>query len=397
MKMSHIDEGTLHAYLDGEVSERQRIDVEDHLAVCAECQAKLDVARALTGRAADLLSELEPGPVQAPSWREIEERAAARRRAAPRRIRLRPGVAWAASIALAFAIGWAARSYWFAVPPLDIASRERAVGALEADRQETPERRQGRGAEPAEPQPASQIARDLRLTEAEESPAQTPLPTTRTAEGETQVAGQVPVTDEMPPAAEREDRFAEANARKRKGEPAEEPSPEEAPAAVAAIEVAGVEREERLADAPADQTAARGVQPPRALAQPTVAAGAAPEGQFVPVQPEEAQVWMGAELRTLPDLHLKRVEVGPGAAVEHAESRLPAIRLLYEDAAGHEIVLIQQWLGNLRADLDQLEPALIVEPSTARAYRWLDGEGYLLILYGDVSGDSLRALADRVR
>ena len=74
---------------------------------------------------------------------------------------------------------------------------------------------------------------------------------------------------------------------------------------------------------------------------------------------------------------------------------LPAVRLVYQDAAGHEITLIQQRQVSA-AGADAL-PSLVVEPSGLRAYRWEDGAGYLFILVGSVSSDSLRALAMRVR
>jgi hypothetical protein len=43
------------------------------------------------------------------------------------------------------------------------------------------------------------------------------------------------------------------------------------------------------------------------------------------------------------------------------------------------------------------DPTLIVDPAGLNAYRWHDDRGYRLMLLGEVSGDSLRALADRVR
>jgi hypothetical protein len=125
-----------------------------------------------------------------------------------------------------------------------------------------------------------------------------------------------------------------------------------------------------------------------------------PEGKstgFVELPAGDAALWLGTRLRTLPELTLERMEVGPGALVEGAQPGLPTIRLVYEDAAGSEIVLIQQWVGSLDAAVSEIEPAMTVEPSGHRAYRWLDGQGYLLILEGDVSGDSLRALAERIR
>ena len=74
---------------------------------------------------------------------------------------------------------------------------------------------------------------------------------------------------------------------------------------------------------------------------------------------------------------------------------LPAVRLVYQDAAGHEITLIQQ--RQVSAGGADAQPSLVVEPSGLKAYRWEDGAGYLFILVGSVSSDSLRALAMRVR
>src|SRR6266436_2119235 len=58
--MSHADEGTLHAYLDGELSGGERERVAAHLAECEACRARLDEERALVTRARDLLALAAP-------------------------------------------------------------------------------------------------------------------------------------------------------------------------------------------------------------------------------------------------------------------------------------------------------------------------------------------------
>ncbi len=90
--MSHVDEGTLHAYLDGELPGAEMSRFTAHLAECVDCRARLEEERALVQRARDLLALVAP-----PSSR-------ARKRAHPWR-RLRLPLAWAATVALAFAIG----------------------------------------------------------------------------------------------------------------------------------------------------------------------------------------------------------------------------------------------------------------------------------------------------
>ena len=118
---------------------------------------------------------------------------------------------------------------------------------------------------------------------------------------------------------------------------------------------------------------------------------------FVSVQPEDAAAWLNGELRTLPDLELMRVEVGPGSSVAGARPDLPAVRLSYEDAAGHPIILIQQRFGDPRPETDLSQPVLTIDPTGQASYRWTDDRGYQFILVGRISSDSLQALAERVR
>lgn len=73
--MQHLDEGTIHAYLDSQLAGDAVREVELHLATCAGCRARLE------------------------SEREIKERAHS----------LRIKLAWAATVILALGIGWYAR------------------------------------------------------------------------------------------------------------------------------------------------------------------------------------------------------------------------------------------------------------------------------------------------
>src|SRR5262245_34460893 len=98
--MSHVDEGTLHAYLDGELPSGERTALEAHIAQCAECRARLVDERALRERASALLGAARPVERPVPSFEQIRHQ--------PKRSlwRVRTPVAWAASIVLALGLGY---------------------------------------------------------------------------------------------------------------------------------------------------------------------------------------------------------------------------------------------------------------------------------------------------
>lgn len=144
--MPHVDEGTLHAWLDGALQAEDThaaAAVERHIAMCADCRARLDDARGVRDEADAILAHVEPDEIDAPPFAEIVERARARgtgpeeapdaesvgaghdaaapgesaasaHATAPRgggshRRRGRIPLAWAASVAIAIAGGWWAR------------------------------------------------------------------------------------------------------------------------------------------------------------------------------------------------------------------------------------------------------------------------------------------------
>jgi Putative zinc-finger len=72
--MQHPEEGTIHAWLDGELSADEAAAVEAHLAECAECSAVVAEARGLIAASSRIVSALDivPGgviPVAAPKRR----------------------------------------------------------------------------------------------------------------------------------------------------------------------------------------------------------------------------------------------------------------------------------------------------------------------------------------
>jgi hypothetical protein len=109
--MSHIDEGELHAYLDGALDEYPAGDavrIREHLDSCAECAERLELERAIRMEAHAILGLAAP-EVELPSFEELRayvERTRPKGRAISvyaYRMRL------AASVVLALGTGWMLR------------------------------------------------------------------------------------------------------------------------------------------------------------------------------------------------------------------------------------------------------------------------------------------------
>ncbi|HEV8399240.1 MAG TPA: zf-HC2 domain-containing protein [Gemmatimonadales bacterium] len=96
--MSHVDDGTLHAYLDGELTPVERARLEAHVAECAACENRLDEERALIERASGLLGLAQPPERAAPPLHELRRPSVV--------WRLRVPVAWAATVLLALGLGY---------------------------------------------------------------------------------------------------------------------------------------------------------------------------------------------------------------------------------------------------------------------------------------------------
>jgi len=112
---SHLDDGTIQELLDGEVPSTALPPLQAHLAGCAECRARLELARAMMAESDDLIELLdEPAaPAQAPTVAFPARRAASR----PWIRRL----AWAASVVVAVGAGWYARGDVERVLPAPVA------------------------------------------------------------------------------------------------------------------------------------------------------------------------------------------------------------------------------------------------------------------------------------
>jgi anti-sigma factor RsiW len=77
--MPHIDDGALHAYLDGALTEYPVAEAErirGHLADCAVCQERLEDARTIRDQAASILGGAIPS-VEAPAFEDLRSWAQA--------------------------------------------------------------------------------------------------------------------------------------------------------------------------------------------------------------------------------------------------------------------------------------------------------------------------------
>ncbi len=117
--MSHVDDGTLHAYLDGELSPVEVERLDTHIAGCPVCRARLDEERALIDRAARLLGMAVPAEPEraAPPLHQLQRRASTWSR-------LRVPLAWAATIVIAVGMGYFAGASSFRVPQNSLARGE---------------------------------------------------------------------------------------------------------------------------------------------------------------------------------------------------------------------------------------------------------------------------------
>ena len=113
--MPHLDEGTLHALLDGEIPSAELPPIQAHLGACAECRARLAEEQDLLAESDRLIEVLEL-PEAAPAVAPI--------RTAPRRV-WPTRLAWAATLVLAAGLGYSVRGGPAGPPPA--ASRDSGV------------------------------------------------------------------------------------------------------------------------------------------------------------------------------------------------------------------------------------------------------------------------------
>lgn len=113
--MPHLDDGMIHELLDGEIPSRDLPPITAHLAACAECRARLEQAQALMAEADELIETLDlPQAETTPAVAHLVD--------SRRPVRWVRPLAWAASLVIAAAGGYAARGSLQLVPAPPAAS-----------------------------------------------------------------------------------------------------------------------------------------------------------------------------------------------------------------------------------------------------------------------------------
>ena len=188
--MSHVDEGTLHAYLDGALPPAERSQVDAHLASCPECRERLAEARALIARADALLALALPAERAAPPLHELRRR--------PLWWRVRWPIAWAASITLAVGLGWMLRGREARQEFAAFAERDTVPQAVATLQRSTDEPRPM--AQPHAPASRSGPLHEQGQGAAERARADSLIPSTNAASGVVPILTPSNATSDRPPA-----------------------------------------------------------------------------------------------------------------------------------------------------------------------------------------------------
>lgn len=405
--MSHLDEGQLHALLDGELDETERKAVEAHLESCAECRREFAEARAFMAGADELIAAVEVPAGTRPAMVPLAKRSVFRWRT----------LAWAASLVLAVGLGWMART-----PEVRLLDQPRAT-ANDAGRmaptvavpdsaelkretvlQSTPANEPAAGAsalmsqkqaKPAAP-PATAPARDEALADradnakSKEAAAQ---PTTAAERALTNPADK----DALRPrdAVTTRQSLSENDLAARK---ANQPAVELAETNVTAGQRASEDSRSGFASPPA----------PALAAAPSAAPEESRRGAAFRTTPMEAAVRiLGGSIRLVDGMTPTRVLVGAGNLVSAADPGLEVVRVVYNDPPGRELWLDQQRpqpagadqeaLGKVATTLLPGDTLVVTLPGGQKGLRWIHQTGFRLGLTGFLPADSLRALARRVQ
>jgi len=431
--MSHVDDGTLNALLDGELTAEEAAAVEAHIAACPECAKRLAEAKRFLAEATDLLGALElPKPAVAePSARRVPKTAreialdldgatqqspAIRPNLAgepPKRASVGPPtrrrldfttLAWAATVVLAIGVGYLANEVRHTRQT--IALGEGAVGRpVQSPEQASP----AVATQPAAPTPPPNAVAPPTSTGARRG-----QPTRGAQAKSVLAAGGAPATaaelahKETP--ALRDKQLAAAVP---SDQAAAQPRPGRAAKTLETVGGVGGAAERPTTAVVAAEPPAVLMGADRNAAAPIQRGAVAAFAEqrltsFRRAALEEAVARLGGSLRLIDGMRIDHVEVGPGSRVSGAARNLDVVRIVYVDDQGRRVVLDQQRLAQ-PADSSAAErqgadvgmgygDTLTTEaPDGQVRVRWVDRERFWLSLTASLAPDTARALVGRVR
>jgi anti-sigma factor RsiW len=305
--VSHVDEGTLHAYLDGECSGAEVAELEQHLAGCPQCRNALAAARDFLKESDGLILALD---VASPELKSSVAAPVARRN--PRLTTL----AWAASIIAAVGLGYTLRN-----SPIPSEATPAALDEGGARLDQQPPALQSRPSVSAPSRVPSVAAH-------RDAPA-TPEPAR--IESKAAVATQAGSGAGAPPADALD---------------ATRPAPQVAPAAVGETRSAAPANLALVNGVPADTTAVRHLFGPEHTPAPRR------------ITMDEAVTHLGGSIRLIDGLTPQRVELLAGVDVPGADPAREVVRIYYEEPDLGLVTLDQQRPGpSFAARRDQADIA----------------------------------------
>jgi anti-sigma factor RsiW len=429
--MSHLDEGTLHALLDGELDLHEVREIQAHLGSCTACDSRFQAAKDVYSESDRLVASVQfPGALK--GMKQAEAAAPAAEAPPPplaasagkkRRIEAKPvtnagapqvvilpeqnewperrrrwvtSAKWAAVLFVALGAGFLASEArknsdiggssiraadseepnWIVSQDEMTEAESLSMASAGADKRATAYRATGERAAPPAPSLPPQKKPELKAASRKDTAAEdTAADLAKTAGTLEPREEQIAETDGMEPEVAQENIRAEAaealaqlDAQRRR---------ERAAAATAAIDRAKREAVARQSvAAPAQvQPAAAPPPPPPTLEQRS--------GIYLRIGLDEAARQLGRPVHVIEGMSAQFMGLVQGSQVPGADDNRPAVRVVYQDSQDRMILLDQQ---RVRAGQTW--------PSTAS--QWAVGE-IGLALHGDPPGEVLRNLRPRVR
>jgi anti-sigma factor RsiW len=403
--MSHLDEGTLHALLDGELELAEVREIQTHLGTCSACDSRLQDVKQFLAEADRLVGALEtpkgttrarheptpparplPPPREPPPWEPAPELLLpdpverANRHSWGRTFR------WAAIILVVFGTGRMIRDALRpGKPRLELTSRDLAPAATPQGVVSPEETGRPESARALESRPAP-VSRS-RVGKAAPEPkavVEEPAPAIVSAVDQLDTAGAA--TKDSGAALQDTQALAlEGLTDTAADQPSEDQDVATRQAAAAALEELDRERMRSRANA-----ATAALPPPRTEVPAAVEAPPAPRTLeqraqvYLRIGLDEAVTQLGRPVHVIEAMTPEFIGLTPGRGVPGADPNRPVVRVVYLDR-GRMILLDQQRLRTGQAP-----------GAAAGNLRWALGD-VMLYLHGEPGPDALRNLQRRVR